>query len=284
MRTRITLTIVLSVLALLLLATGAYADSGGTHVVRAGETLNSIAAQHGVSATALALTLTADPLLRSRLVVVPTVLAMLATLHFRQRFALELGEAVARDMRDQLFAKLMHLPLAYFHRHRAGELISRATNDVQNAFPELLRVRQDAQAGLPHQVQTTTASASGCSLHFIRPPFREHLRTRGRKGSLEPPASRAGSATISSCGARRIVMEEVKTYRSPTRKLLQFFHRSRDDWKRKRQEAKVLIKRLSNRSRKLEASRNRWKELAKQYQQELRGVRAEAEAEKKAIA
>ena len=78
-------------------------------------------------------------------------------------------------------------------------------------------------------------------------------------------------------------MEEAKTYRSPTRKLMQFFHRSRDGWKRKRQEAKVVIKRLSNRVRKLEVSRNRWKDLAKQYQQELR-VRAEGEAEKNAVA
>ena len=39
---------------LVLLRTTAFADSGGTHVVRAGETLNSIAASHGVSATALA--------------------------------------------------------------------------------------------------------------------------------------------------------------------------------------------------------------------------------------
>jgi LysM repeat protein len=51
---RITLALALSIVALLFLATAAYADSGGTHVVRAGETLSSIAAQHGVSATALA--------------------------------------------------------------------------------------------------------------------------------------------------------------------------------------------------------------------------------------
>ncbi len=54
MRKRITLTFVLTLLALLLLAANAYADSGGTHVVRAGETLNSIASAHGVSAAALA--------------------------------------------------------------------------------------------------------------------------------------------------------------------------------------------------------------------------------------
>ena len=79
-------------------------------------------------------------------------------------------------------------------------------------------------------------------------------------------------------------MEETKIYRSPTRKLMQFFQRSRDAWKRKRQEAKVLNRRLSNRVRKLEASRNLWKERAQQQQQEVRRLRAELEAEKNAVA
>lgn len=54
MRTRIRLAVALAAFALLLLATNASADSGSTHVVRAGETLNIIARQHGVSAAALA--------------------------------------------------------------------------------------------------------------------------------------------------------------------------------------------------------------------------------------
>ena len=77
---------------------------------------------------------------------------------------------------------------------------------------------------------------------------------------------------------------EEKTYRSPVRKLMQFFHRSRDGWKRKLQEARVSSKRLSNRVRKLEVSRDRWKERAKQGQQELRRLRAESEAAKNAVA
>jgi uncharacterized protein YdaU (DUF1376 family) len=79
-------------------------------------------------------------------------------------------------------------------------------------------------------------------------------------------------------------MEETKIYSSPTRKLMQFFERSRDGWKRKRQEAKVLNRRLSNRVRKLEASRDLWKERARRQREELRQLRAELEAEKKAIA
>ena len=35
-----------------------------------------------------------------------------------------------RDLRNRLFEKFTSLPLSFYHRHRAGELISRATNDV----------------------------------------------------------------------------------------------------------------------------------------------------------
>jgi subfamily B ATP-binding cassette protein MsbA len=45
----------------------------------------------------------------------------------------QVGLRVVRDLRDDLFARLMRQPLSFFHRHRAGELISRATNDVQIA-------------------------------------------------------------------------------------------------------------------------------------------------------
>jgi len=39
-------------------------------------------------------------------------------------------QGVVRDLRDQLFAHYHKLPLEYFHGHRAGELISRITNDI----------------------------------------------------------------------------------------------------------------------------------------------------------
>jgi len=35
-----------------------------------------------------------------------------------------------RDLRNRLFARFTEMPLAYYHRRRTGELISRATNDV----------------------------------------------------------------------------------------------------------------------------------------------------------
>jgi ATP-binding cassette subfamily B protein len=59
-------------------------------------------------------------------------LFMVVTLHFRYRFALELGESVAHDMRTELFKKLMTLPMAFFTRTRFGRLISRLTSDIDN--------------------------------------------------------------------------------------------------------------------------------------------------------
>ncbi len=60
------------------------------------------------------------------------VLFMVVTLHFRQRFALELGEAVAHDMRLELFRKLATLPLSFFNKTKFGRIISRMTSDIDS--------------------------------------------------------------------------------------------------------------------------------------------------------
>jgi ABC-type multidrug transport system fused ATPase/permease subunit len=52
--------------------------------------------------------------------------------HFRQRFALELGEAVVHDMRADLFRKLLSLPMAFFDRTKFGRIISRMTSDIDS--------------------------------------------------------------------------------------------------------------------------------------------------------
>ena len=43
------------------------------------------------------------------------------------------GQAVIRDLRNELYLKLTSMPMSFFHKHKAGELISRATNDVMVA-------------------------------------------------------------------------------------------------------------------------------------------------------
>lgn len=58
------------------------------------------------------------------------VLTMIITLHFRQRFALELGEAVAHDMRSEYFQKLTTLPMSFFNKTKFGRIISRLVSDI----------------------------------------------------------------------------------------------------------------------------------------------------------
>lgn len=54
------------------------------------------------------------------------------TMHFRQRLALELGEAVVHDLRNAVFKHLLTQPMAYFHRTKLGSILSRLTSDVEN--------------------------------------------------------------------------------------------------------------------------------------------------------
>jgi ATP-binding cassette, subfamily B, bacterial len=53
-------------------------------------------------------------------------------MHFRQRLALELGESVVHDLRNDLFAHLQRLPMAFYNRTRLGRIISRMTSDVED--------------------------------------------------------------------------------------------------------------------------------------------------------
>jgi len=53
-------------------------------------------------------------------------------MHFRQRFALELGEAVVHDMRSELFSKLMTMPMSFFNQTKFGRIISRMTSDIDS--------------------------------------------------------------------------------------------------------------------------------------------------------
>ncbi len=52
--------------------------------------------------------------------------------HFRQRWGLELGEAVVADLRQQLFEHLQAMPMSWFHRTKTGRIISRMTSDIED--------------------------------------------------------------------------------------------------------------------------------------------------------
>ncbi len=73
---------------------------------------------------------------------------------------------------------------------------------------------------------------------------------------------------------------EAKAYRSPRAKLLRFFVKSRDGWKQKCKDAKLRVKRLTNRVASLEKSRDGWKQKARMQQARAAQLREELERQK----
>ena len=53
------------------------------------------------------------------------------TMQYRHRFALELGEAVVHDLRNELFAHIQRMPLSFFNQTKLGRVISRIISDVE---------------------------------------------------------------------------------------------------------------------------------------------------------
>ena len=51
--------------------------------------------------------------------------------HFRQRYALEIGETVVNGLRADIFAVTMVQPMSFFHRVKLGRVIGRVTSDVE---------------------------------------------------------------------------------------------------------------------------------------------------------
>src|SRR5439155_15827399 len=51
--------------------------------------------------------------------------------HFRQRLALELGEAVVQDLRRDIFQQLLAMPMSFYNRTKLGRIISRFTSDAE---------------------------------------------------------------------------------------------------------------------------------------------------------
>jgi ATP-binding cassette subfamily B protein len=49
---------------------------------------------------------------------------------YRMRCALQLGEAVVQDLRHEIYAHLLKMPMSYFKRTQVGRLIGRITSDV----------------------------------------------------------------------------------------------------------------------------------------------------------
>jgi len=52
--------------------------------------------------------------------------------HFRQRYALELGEYAVNALRAHFFAHVQRMPMSFFHRTKLGRILSRVTSDVES--------------------------------------------------------------------------------------------------------------------------------------------------------
>jgi ATP-binding cassette subfamily B protein len=52
--------------------------------------------------------------------------------HWRQRYALEIGETVVNGLRAEIFAKTQRQPMSFLHRVKLGRIISRVTSDVES--------------------------------------------------------------------------------------------------------------------------------------------------------
>ncbi len=64
-------------------------------------------------------------------------------------------------------------------------------------------------------------------------------------------------------------------YKSRRKVLVEFFRRSRDQWKQKCKDVRAELKRSTNRNRWLETSRDNWKAKARELEAELYAVREE---------
>ena len=81
----------------------------------------------------------AGPIYRHDTVVLPWAVLGYAVLtivtdgmfHFRQRYALELGEEVVTALRAAIFARMQSMPMSFFHRTKLGRIIGRVTTDVE---------------------------------------------------------------------------------------------------------------------------------------------------------
>lgn len=68
--------------------------------------------------------------------------------HFRQRLALELGEAVVHDLRGEIFAHLQRMQLNFFNDTKLGRIISRVTSDAESVRAGVQDVLFTSMVGL----------------------------------------------------------------------------------------------------------------------------------------
>lgn len=147
-------------------------------------------------------------------------------LHFRQRLALELGEAVIHDLRREIFAHLQAMPMSFYNTTKLGRIISRVTSDcealrigVQDVlFVTIVGLIQMTVSGLFmlyfDWALFSVVVALGPIIYFLNLYFRSRLSTAYR--IMQEGFSRLTSTLAESINGVRLtqafVREETNSY------------------------------------------------------------------------
>jgi ATP-binding cassette subfamily B protein len=174
-----------------------------------GEIINGPVARHSVSGLAWGVAAFAGMSLLTQL-----------TFHFRQRLALELGEAVVHDLRNDIFVHLQRMRMSFFDRIRLGRIISRTTSDAEAVragvqdvlFSSLVGLGQMlAAAGLMlwyDAVLFSIVAAMGPVLWSINRHFRGRLSQAHR--DIQESFSRVTSSLAESVNGIRVTQAFVR--------------------------------------------------------------------------
>jgi len=140
--------------------------------------------------------------------------------HFRQRFALEMGESVMHDLRNELFVHLQKLPMSFYNTTRLGRIISRMTSDIETIrigvqdvlFVTLVQLGQMVvSAGLMlyyDWVLFSVILAMAPILWFLNRYFRKRLSRSTRQ--VQESFSRVTSAIAESVSGIRVTQGFVR--------------------------------------------------------------------------
>jgi ATP-binding cassette subfamily B protein len=136
------------------------------------------------------------------------------TLHFRQRLALELGEAVMQDLRRDIFAHLLRMPMAFYHRMKLGRILSRMTSDADSVrqgvqdvlFVSMVQTGQMVIAGIMilyyDWLVFLVMLAMAPGIWFLNQHFRRKLSTAHR--AVQESFSRVTSTLAESVNGIRV--------------------------------------------------------------------------------
>ncbi len=134
---------------------------------------------------------------------------------FRIRFALELGEALVHDLRRDIYAHLLRMPLSFFQRMPAGRLVARISSDVDSIR---LGIQDSVFIGIVH-VGSMLASATLMALYDLTlflvvlglvPVLWAILRYFHRRlarsyGEMQESFSRVAATLAESVGGMRVI-------------------------------------------------------------------------------